>query len=261
MNAHQDRIAITSWSLGVLLFFMAAWEWGPGLLGVPDFVLPNFSAVCVEAVRIWEAEKLLWHAGITAAEVLIGFVLGSLLGAVIGYALGISPRVEAVLSPYLLALQIAPKVAFAPLFVMWLGYTMYPKILVAVLIVFFPVLINVLSAMRTMDHDMVNLARSFSATRWQVFRMVEYPTTLPSLFSGLRIASTLAVIGVVVGELVGGNMGLGFLLVFFEGQGNTAGVFVVIGALTVIGIIAYYAVVLAEQRVLHYLPSAERRVA
>jgi NitT/TauT family transport system permease protein len=88
--------------------------------------------------------------------------------------------------------------------------------------------------------------------------MVEYPTTLPSLFSGLRIASTLAVIGVVVGELVGGNMGLGYMLVFFEGQGNTAAVFVVIAALTVIGILAYYAVVLAERRVLHYLPSAQR---
>jgi NitT/TauT family transport system permease protein len=168
--------------------------------------------------------------------------------------LGASPRVEAVLSPYLLALQIAPKVAFAPLFVMWLGYTMYPKILVAILIVFFPVLINVLSAMRNMDVDLKNLARSFSATRWQIFRTVEVPTTMPALFSGLR----LAVIGVVVGELVGGNMGLGYLLVFFEGQGNTAGVFVVIGALTVIGIIAYYAVVIAERRVLHYLPSAER---
>jgi NitT/TauT family transport system permease protein len=144
---------------------------------------------------------------------------------------------------------------------MWLGYTMYPKILVAVLIVFFPVLINVLSAMRNMDHDMINLARSFSATRLQVFRTVEYPTTLPALFSGLRIASTLAVIGVVVGELVGGNIGLGYLLVFFEGQGNTAGVFVIIAALTVIGIVAYYGVVLAERKVLHYLPSAERRTA
>jgi NitT/TauT family transport system permease protein len=220
--------------------------------------LPPFSQVVTEGVRIWETERLMWHAGITAAEVVIGFVLGSFLGAVMGYALGVSPRVEAILSPYLLALQIAPKVAFAPLFVMWLGYTIYPKILVAVLIVFFPVLINVLSAMRAMDGDLINLARSFSATRFQVFRMVEFPTTLPPLFSGLRIASTLAVIGVVVGELVGGNMGLGFLLVFFEGQGNTAGVFVVIGALTVIGILAYYAVVLVESRVLHYLDSAQR---
>ena len=252
------RYSTALWSLAVLVAFLAAWQWGPGLIGVPDFVLPHFTKVVAEGQRIWELERLMFHAGVTAAEVVVGFVLGSILGALIGYALGLSPKVEAVLSPYLLALQIAPKVAFAPLFVMWLGYTVYPKILVAVLIVFFPVLINVLSAMRTMDGDLINLARSFSATRLQVFRMVEFPTTLPPLFSGLRIASTLAVIGVVVGELVGGNMGLGYLLVFFEGQGNTAAVFVVIGALTVIGIVAYYAVVLAERRVLHYLANAHR---
>ena len=261
MNQLKQRLTTALWSLLVLVSFLLAWEYGPGALGVPDFVLPPLSRVAGEAVRIWDAERLLWHAGITSMEVVVGFLLGSLLGALIGYALGLSPKVEAVLSPYLLALQIAPKVAFAPLFVMWMGYTVYPKILVAVLIVFFPVLINVLQAMRTMDQDVVNLARSFSATRLQIFRTVEYPTTMPALFSGLRIASTLAVIGVVVGELVGGNMGLGYMLVFFEGQGNTAGVFVVIGALTVIGIVAYYAVALAEKRVLHYLPSAERRSA
>ena len=254
----NERLVITLWSFAVLVVFGLAWEFIPGLLGVPTFVLPPLSVVVHEASRIWEVERLMWHAGITGLEVVVGFVLGSALGAVIGYALGVSPRVEAVFSPYLLALQIAPKVAFAPLFVMWLGYTVYPKILVAVLIVFFPVLINVLSAMRAMDGDLTNLARSFSATRFQIFRMIEFPTTLPPLFSGLRIASTLAVIGVVVGELVGGNMGLGYLLVFFEGEGNTAGVFVVIGALTVIGIVAYYAVVMAEKRVLHYLPSVQR---
>ena len=257
----QEKWMTSVWSFAVLVVFLWMWEYLPGWLGVPQFVLPPLSQVSLEAVRIWDAERLMWHAGITAAEVVIGFILGSALGAIIGYALGISPRVEAILSPYLLALQIAPKVAFAPLFVMWLGYTIYPKILVAVLIVFFPVLINVLSAMRAMDSDLINLARSFSATRFQVFRMVEFPTTMPPLFSGLRIASTLAVIGVVVGELVGGNMGLGYLLVFFEGQGNTAGVFVIIGALTVIGILAYYAVVLAERRVLHYLLNTQRQGA
>ena len=254
-------IKTTAWSVLVALLFLAAWEWLPGWWGVPEFVLPNASKTWNELFRIYGAERLLWHSGITALEVVIGFVLGAALGAAMGYALGLSPQVEAILSPYLLALQIAPKVAFAPLFVMWLGYTIYPKILVAVLIVFFPVLINVLSAMRAMDSDLINLARSFSATRFQVFRMVEFPTTLPPLFSGLRIASTLAVIGVVVGELVGGNMGLGYLLVFFEGQGNTAGVFVIIGALTVIGILAYYAVVLAERRVLHYLLNTQRQGA
>ena len=112
-----------------------------------------------------------------------------------------------------------------------------------------------------MDTDMITMVRSFSATRLRVFPMVEYPTTLPALFSGLRIASTLAVIGVVVGELVGGDIGLGFMLVFLEGQGNTAAVFVVIAALTLVGTIAYDAVVLAERKVLHYLPSAQRRAS
>jgi NitT/TauT family transport system permease protein len=139
---------------------------------------------------------------------------------------------------------------------MWLGYTVYPKILVAILIVFFPVMVNVLSSMRTVDADMVNLARAFSATRWQIFRKIEVPASLPPLFSGLRIGATLAVIGVVVGELVGGNLGLGYLLVFGEGQGNTAMVFVTIILLTLIGIVAYGAVILVERRVLHYIPRA-----
>lgn len=243
-------------SLAVLLVFLALWQWGPKALGMPEFVLPTFTRVVEEAVRMWSSDQLLKHAGITALEVIVGFALGSLLGVTFGVALGLSPRTEAILSPYILALQIAPKVAFAPLFVMWLGYTVYPKILVAILIVFFPVMINVLSAVRTVDPDMVNLVRTLNAGRVQIFRLVEFPSALPALFSGLRIAATLAVIGVTVGELVGGNLGLGYLLVDAEGQGNTAGVFVAIVALTVIGILAYAGVVWAERRVLHYIPRA-----
>ena len=185
---------------------------------------------------------------------LVGFALGSLLGMVGGYVLGMSPTTEVVLSPYILALQIAPKVAFAPLFVIWFGYTVYPKILVAILIVFFPVLVNVLTAIRTVDPDLINLARSFSASRWQIFRMIEFRVAMPPLFSGLRIGATLAVIGVTVGELVGGNSGVGYLLTYGEGSGNTAMVFVAIIMLTLIGILAYALVVWAERRVLHYLP-------
>jgi NitT/TauT family transport system permease protein len=200
----------------------------------------------------------LWmHSGITALEIVVGFALGALLGVAVGVALGLSPSAEAILSPYILALQIAPKVAFAPLFVMWLGYTVYPKILVAILIVFFPIMVNVLSAIRTVDPDMINLVRTLNGRRLQIFRLVEFPSAMPALFSGLRIGSTLAVIGVTVGELVGGNLGLGFLLVSSEGQGNTAAVFVTIIMLTLIGIVAYGAVVWAERRVLHYLPKAQ----
>jgi NitT/TauT family transport system permease protein len=241
-------------SLAVLVVFLAAWQWGPGLLGIPPFIIPPLSMVYHEFLRMLAVSALMTHTGITAAEVIAGFVLGSLLGAFFGYVLGMSPTAEFALSPYILALQIAPKVAFAPLFILWMGFTVYPKILVAILIVFFPVMVNVLSAIRTVDPDLINLARAFKATRAQIFWKIEFPASLPPLFAGLRIASTLAVVGVVVGELVGGNMGLGYLLSFGEGQANTAMVFVAILMLTLVGGIAYLAVILIEQRVLHYLP-------
>lgn len=241
-------------SVALLVVFLAAWQWGPGLLGIPPFIIPPLSIVYHEFLRMLAVSALMTHTGITAAEVIAGFVLGSLLGAFFGYILGMSPTAEFALSPYILALQIAPKVAFAPLFILWMGFTVYPKILVAILIVFFPVMVNVLSAIRTVDPDLINLARAFKATRAQIFWKIEFPASLPPLFAGLRIASTLAVVGVVVGELVGGNMGLGYLLSFGEGQANTAMVFVAILMLTLVGGIAYLAVILIEQRVLHYLP-------
>jgi NitT/TauT family transport system permease protein len=245
----------TAASIVLLVGFLAAWEWGPGLLGIPTYIVPTLSMVAKEFVRAWQVNHLLLHTGFTAAEVLAGFLLGSLLGAFVGYLLGMSPTAEFALSPYILALQIAPKVAFAPLFILWMGFTVYPKILVAILIVFFPVMVNVLTAIRTVDPDLINLARAFKATRAQIFWKIEFPSSMPPMFAGLRIGSTLAVVGVVVGELVGGNRGLGYLLTFGEGQANTAMVFVSILMLTLVGGIAYLAVILVEQRVLHYLPA------
>jgi NitT/TauT family transport system permease protein len=245
----------TAASVALLAVFLAAWQWGPGLLGVPTFIVPPLSMVAAEFVHAWQVDHLMFHTGITIAEVLAGFVLGSLLGACVGYLLGMSPIAEFALSPYILALQIAPKVAFAPLFILWMGFTVYPKILVAILIVFFPVMVNVLTAVRTVDPDLINLARAFKAARGQIFWKIEFPTSMPPMFAGLRIGSTLAVVGVVVGELVGGNVGLGYLLTFGEGQANTPMVFVSIVMLTVVGGIVYLAVILAERRVLHYLPA------
>src|SRR3981081_4387238 len=240
----------TAASLALLVVFLAAWQWGPGLLRIPPFIIPPLSMVAEEAVRMWHVSGLAFHTGITAAEVLVGFILGSLLGAFIGYLIGMSPTAEFALSPYILALQIAPKVAFAPLFILWMGFTVYPKILVAILIVFFPVMINVLIAIRTVDHDLINLARSFKATRAQIFWKIEFPSTMPPLFAGLRIGSTLAVVGVVVGGLVGGNVGLGVVLSLRDGRANTPMVFVAIVMLTLIGGVAYLGVIVAERRVL-----------
>jgi NitT/TauT family transport system permease protein len=242
-------------SAALLIVFLCAWEWGPGLIGIPSFIVPPLSAVATECVHAWRFDHLLLHTGVTVAEVLAGFILGSLLGAFVGYLLGMSPTAELALSPYILALQIAPKVAFAPLFILWMGFTVYPKILVAILIVFFPVMVNVLTAVRTVDPDLINLARAFKATRAQIFWKIEFPTSMPPMFAGLRIGATLAVVGVVVGELVGGNVGLGYLLTFGEGQANTPLVFVAIVMLTVVGGIAYLGVIVIERRVLHYLPA------
>ena len=242
-------------SVALLVVFLAAWQWGPGLLGVPSFIVPPLSTVAREFVFAWQVDHLLLHTLVTVGEVLAGFILGSLLGAFFGYLLGMSPTAELALSPYILALQIAPKVAFAPLFILWMGFTVYPKILVAILIVFFPVMVNVLTAVRTVDPDLINLARAFKATRAQIFWKIEFPTSMPPMFAGLRIGATLAVVGVVVGELVGGNVGLGYLLTFGEGQADTPLVFVSIVMLTFVGAIAYLAVILIERRVLHYLPA------
>lgn len=244
-------------SMAVLCGFLAAWEWGPAMFDIPPYIIPSASSVLFEFIHAIEHERLFYHTGITLLETIAGFTVGSLLGMFIGYVLGVSPKAEFILSPYILALQIAPKVAFAPLFVVWFGFTVYPKILVAVLIVFFPIMVNVLGAIRTVDPDMINLARTFNATRWQIFRMIEFRDAMPPLFSGLRIGSTLAIIGVAVGEMVGGSEGLGAVLVGGGGSGNTALVFVAIVMMTLVGILIYIGVVLMEKRILHYMPRSE----
>lgn len=240
----------------ILVVVLLIWEFLPPALGVPRFIIPTISDMIAELGRMYRRENLIYNIFSTALYTVLGFGIGSLLGAVIGYLLGLSSFWEKVLSPYILALQIAPKVAFAPLFILWFGYNATPKLLVTVLIVFFPVLVNVLAAMKTVDRDMVNLAKAYNLSRWQIFLKVEFPSTLPNLLAGLRISSTLAVIGVTVGELVGGNTGLGFLIAYGSGQANAAMVFNSIILLTIIGIVLYSILVRTEERLLHYIPKS-----
>jgi NitT/TauT family transport system permease protein len=241
----------------ILALLLLVWEFLPPALGVPKFIIPTVSDMVVEMGRMYRRDHVVSHAFSTALYALLGFGIGSLLGAVMGYLLGFSRFWEKVLSPYILALQIAPKVAFAPLFIIWFGYNSIPKLTVAVLIVFFPVLVNVMAAMKTVDRDMVNLAKAYSLSRWQIFRKVEFPSTLPNLMAGLRISTTLAVTGIVVGEMVGGNSGLGFLINYGSGQANAAMVFNAILLLTFIGILLYTVIVRLEERFLHYIPKKE----
>jgi NitT/TauT family transport system permease protein len=245
-------------SIGFGLLFLLAWQFLPPALGVPSFIIPTVSDLIREFGRMVQRENLVVHMLSTVTIATLGFVIGSLLGAAMGYVLGMSVFIEKVLSPYILGLQIAPKVAFAPLFIMWLGYNAWPKLIVTILVVFFPILVNVLQSMKTVDRDLINLARAYSMSRVQIFWKIEVPASMPALMAGLRIGATLAVIGVTVGELVGGNTGLGYLITFGEGQANTAMVFNAIVLLTLIGIVLYGAVAMLEARVLHYIPRAMR---
>jgi NitT/TauT family transport system permease protein len=242
----------------VAIVMLAVWEYLPPLVGIPSYIIPTASETFHELLRMIPRDNLLHHVISTAIWTVIGFVIGSVFGAACGYLLGLSRFWEQVLSPYLLALQIAPKVAMAPLFIMWFGYTVWPKLLVTILIVFFPILVNVLQSMRTVDRDLINLSRAYNMSRLKIFWKIEFPASLPSLLAGLRIGATLAVIGITVGEILGGNTGLGFLIVYGEGQANAGMVFNAILLLTAIGIVLYGAVTWAEERLLHYIPRAQR---
>lgn len=245
-------------SLGFGILFLLAWQFLPPALGVPSYIIPTVTDLAREFGRMVQRENLMVHVVSTVTIASAGFVIGSLLGAAMGYVLGMSVFIEKVLSPYILGLQIAPKVAFAPLFIMWLGYNAWPKLVVTILVVFFPIMVNVLQSMKTVDRDLINLARAYSMSRMQIFWKIEVPASMPALMAGLRIGATLAVIGVTVGELVGGNTGLGYLITFGEGQANTAMVFNAIVLLTLVGIVLYAVVAAIEARVLHYIPRAMR---
>lgn len=255
-NIWTRGAAVPAASVALAVVVLLAWQYLPPAFGVPKYIIPRVSDLWFEAIRLWEHENLLAHFISTASMSILGFFLGGILGAVFGYALGLLPTWEKVLSPYILALQIAPKVAFAPLFILWFGYNAWPKLIVTILVVFFPILVNVLQAMRVMDRDYVNLARAYNMSRAKIFWKVMLPFSMPNLLAGLRIGATLAVIGITVGELVGGETGLGYLISFGQGQANTAMVFDAIFLLTVIGIAMYWAVTAVEARILHYLPRA-----
>ncbi len=160
--AWSRNAAVPLASIALAIAVLIAWQYLPPLLGIPKYIIPRISDLWAEGVRMWDQDNLLSHFLSTASMSILGFVLGSFLGAGFGYALGLLPTWEKVLSPYILALQIAPKVAFAPLFILWFGYNALPKLTVTVLVVFFPILVNVLQAMRVMDRDLINLARAYN---------------------------------------------------------------------------------------------------
>jgi NitT/TauT family transport system permease protein len=225
--------------------------------GLPTFILPTPGQV---AVRFWESMldgSLPINALATLTEILIGLLAGTAAAVVLGYFIARSRLFERLVAPYLVASQAIPIVAIAPLLVIWFGPGIFSKVLICALIVFFPVLVNTVVGLRAVPPPLHDLMRSLRASRGQVLRMLEVPAAMPVLLGGLRIGATLSVIGAVVGELVGSDQGLGFLINVARGQYDTALVFVAVFTLIAMALALYGLVSFLEKKLLTWQSSIE----
>ena len=234
--------------IGALLF----WELGTHVSGLPSFILPSPWDVGVRYVRALGDGTLWKHTWVTFGEVLAGLCLGLSFATILGYGLAKSKTFERLLSPYIVASQSIPIVAIAPLLVIWFGPGRMSKVFITALIVFFPVLINTIVGVRSVPEDLRDLMRSLRATWWQTFTKLEVPAATPMLLGGLKIGATLAVIGAVVGELVGANEGLGFLINIGRGVYDTTLVYVAVITLILMALLLYGVVAGLEHQLLKW---------
>jgi NitT/TauT family transport system permease protein len=234
------------------LLALVAWEAATRWGNFPAFILPSPARVWQRFLFALGDGSLARNATATLGEVLLGLLIGVSLATLFGYLLAKSRLLERLLSPYLVASQAVPIVAIAPLLVIWFGPGMFSKVLICALIVFFPVLVNTVVGLRAVPENLRDLMSSMRATRMQMLRYLEIPAALPVFLGGLRIGATLSVIGAVVGEFVGADRGLGFLVNVGRGQYDTALVFVAVFALIAMALSLYGLVLLLEKRLLFW---------
>jgi NitT/TauT family transport system permease protein len=234
----------TAWFVGALALAVVAWEVFVRLANTPDYLLPAPSVILETAVA--QRNALLIHTLVTTREVVLGFALAFALGVPIAAGIAYSKVIDRVISPLLVAFQTIPKVALAPLFVVWLGHGLFPKIVVAFAIAFFPIVIDTAVGLRSANPGTVELVKSMGASRWQTFSKVQFPGALPNIFGGLEVAITLAVIGAVVGEYISADQGLGYLQLTAAGILNTPLMFAAILVMSLLGLVLFRSIQVAE---------------
>jgi NitT/TauT family transport system permease protein len=251
-EAVERRAWYGTWSgqaaLTLLVFVavLAGWSLYVRVMELSPLVLPTPYAVWDSMVENTVSGLLPMHLWVTLSEILLGFILGSVVGIVLGTITAQSPLMRAILNPYILASQAMPKLALAPIMVIWLGFGIAPKVVITALICFFPLLENTIIGLTSANPYQLELFRALTASRWQTFFKLRIPNALPVIFAGLRVAITLAVVGAVVGEYVGANRGLGALIIATQGNFDTPLMFAVFVYLTVVGIVLYKAMELME---------------
>ncbi len=238
--------------LVLIAAFLAVWEAFVRLAEIPLFILPTPSSVFIALYRGFASSLYIDHIWVTLAETLMGFALGTTLAFVLGTVIALSRPVEYFLYPFVVMFQAMPKVALAPLIIVWFGLGLTSKVVNAALVAFFPLMVNTIVGLRSAEEDKVNLMKSLAATRGQIFWMLQLPNAMPYIFAGLEIAMIFALIGAIVAEFVGAQSGLGMLIQSMNFTMDVAGQFSVLLLLSLIGLLLNGVVTGVRKRVLFW---------
>jgi NitT/TauT family transport system permease protein len=249
----------------LFVVIIALWEWGVPFFQVPNWVLPTPSAIVTALWRGLDAGPFerggYWlHTGVTVFEVLIGFFIGSTVGLVLGTIISQFRILEATLRIYLIAIQSLPKIALAPIIVLWFGFGLTSKVVIICLLTFFPLLINSMAGFKAVDSERLELMRALGANPWQIFWKVRLPSALPYIFAGLDMAAVFAVVGAIVGEFVGAQRGLGTLILSMNAQMDIAGTFSVFIILSLVGVLLHQSLRIIERRLLFWSGEGTRLI-
>jgi ABC-type nitrate/sulfonate/bicarbonate transport system permease component len=242
---------------GIILVLLGLWEGYVRVFQVQKWLLPAPSVIAATLVT---SRELLWHHTlVTVLEVVLGFGLSLLCGVVLACGMAFSRTLERSLYPFVIASQTIPIIVIAPLLLIWVGYGLAPKIIVVALIAFFPIVVNMVDGLKSVDPDVVHLLRILGANRWQIFVKVQLPSSLPCLFSGVRVAMAVSVIGAVIGEWVGSSQGLGYLMIRSKPQFLTERVFAAIVVLSAIGVTLFALVGVLEKLAIPWWHNEQRQ--
>jgi NitT/TauT family transport system permease protein len=231
--------------LAIVIVIFAAWEIAVRALSIPDYILPSPWVIAAKIATSWQL--LLVNAFVTLQEILLGFALSVVIAIPLAIAVVYSRIFERVAFPFMVSLQTIPKVALAPILVMWLGYGILPKVMVAFLISFFPIVINAVIGMRSAEKEMIYLVQSMGASELTTFLKIRLPKALPSIFGGLKVGMGQAVVGATVGEFIAAEHGLGYLQLISQVRLDTPLLFAAVVVLSLLGVLLFHAVTLAER--------------
>ena len=218
----------------IVVGIIGVWEAYVRVFDIQKWLLPAPSLIA-KTIGV-DADLLLGHTLATIEEIVVGFALALVGGVALAAAIGLSRTLERALYPFLIASQTIPIIVIAPMLLIWIGYGLAPKVIVVALICFFPIVVNMVDGLKSVDSDVVSLMRTLGANRWRIFLKLQIPTSMPYLFSGLRIAIAFSVIGAVIGEWVGSSEGLGYLMIRSKPQFLTERVFAAIVILSAMGV-------------------------